>query len=67
MVAMQEWSWSNPMMWTIVINRLVLGFVVAIAGFITIHPCFKFKVPVVLRGAKFGVLISLLMATGVFL
>ena len=62
MLSMQVWSWDNIMMWTIIANRFVLGFVVAIAWFITIHPFFRFKVPVVLRWAKFGALVSLLMA-----
>ena len=67
MGAYASWSFSNPMMWTILVNRIVLGFVVAIAGFITVHPFLGFKVPPVLRGAKLGALISLTMAIGVFM
>ena len=67
MVSMQVWAWNNPMMWTVIINRIVLGLVVAIAGFITVSPFCNFKIPVFLRWAKIGVLISLLMATWVFI
>ncbi len=58
------WDFKNPLFWTIVINRIVLGIVVGLAGFMTIHPIFKFKCFSFLRGAVFGALISLDMAFG---
>ena len=61
---LQAWSWSNPMMWSTVANRYALGFVVGIAGLVTVHPVFGFKFPPLLRGAGIGFLISLSMALG---
>ncbi len=58
------WDLKNPLFWTIVINRIVLGILVGIAGFMTIHPIFKFRCYPFLRGAVFGALISLDMAFG---
>lgn len=62
-----QWSWTNPMMWLVIANRFTIGFVVAIAGFITVHPFLNFRIPVWVRGAKFGVLVSLTMTIGVFM
>ena len=60
-------SLSNPMFWIIVLNRTILGLFVGFAGFITFHPFLKFKIPPILRGIKVGLIVSLLMAMGVFL
>jgi len=58
----QVWSWSNVWLWRTLLNRLVLGSMVAIAGFITVHPLLGFKISAWMRGAKIGFLISLPMA-----
>ncbi len=58
------WDCKNPLFWTIVINRVVLGVMVGIAGFMTIHPIFKFKCFPFLRGAVFGAFVSLDLAFG---
>ena len=58
------WDLKNPLFWTIVINRIVLGVMVGIAGFMTIHPIFKFRCFPFLRGAVFGAFVSLSLAFG---
>ncbi len=58
------WDLKNPLFWTIVINRIVLGLVVGLAGFMTFHPIFKFRCFPFLRGAVFGAVVSLSMAFG---
>ena len=60
----QVWSWGNLMMWSTVANRMVLGVMVGIAGFITTFPFWNAKIPVWIRGLKIGALISLPMALG---
>jgi hypothetical protein len=60
----QVWNWNNVWLWRTLLNRLVLGSMVAIAGFITVHPLLGFKISVWMRGAKIGFLISLPMAVG---
>jgi hypothetical protein len=64
LVKWQEWSWSNTMIWSTIANRFVLGVVVAIAGFITVHPMYNLKLSAWLRGGKIGFLVSLPMAIG---
>ncbi len=64
MARWQVWSWSNAMMWGTITNRMLLGIVVALAGFITHHPTFGFKLPVWARGMKIGFIVSLPMAIG---
>jgi len=64
MAQWQVWSWSNGMMWSTIINRMVLGQVVALAGFMMFHPIFGFRLSPWLRGMKVGFLISLPMAVG---
>ena len=60
----QKWSWSNAMMWSIIINRMTLGIVVALTGTITRSLFFNFKISPIIRGAKMGMLISLPLALG---
>jgi hypothetical protein len=67
MAKWQEWSFGNAMMWSTIFNRFAIGVVVGIAGFLTVHPLFGFKLPVFLRGACIGVLLSLSMAFGALL
>lgn len=59
--------WGSDLMWVIIANRITIGFVVAIVGVYTIHPIFGFRVPSYLRGAIFGIIISLELAMGVFI
>ncbi len=60
----QVWSWSNTMMWSTIANRFLLGVVVALAGFITVHPMYNLKISAWFRGMKIGFLVSLPMAIG---
>ena len=64
MAKYQLWSASNPMMWEIIINRMTVGFVIGLMGFITVHPVFGFKLPVFLRGFMIGAFVSLTMSFG---
>jgi len=53
---------KNPIFWSIVTNRMLIGILVATAGAFTHHPLFKFRVHPILRGAKMGILASLCIA-----
>lgn len=64
MARWQVWSWNNAMMWGTIINRMLLGVVVALAGFITVSPICGVKIPTFFRGIKMGFLVSLPMAIG---
>jgi hypothetical protein len=57
----QVWSWSNTMMWFTISNRFLLGVVVAMTGFITVHLMCNLKLSAWLRGI-IGFLVSLSMA-----
>ncbi|MBD3156536.1 hypothetical protein GF369_01785 [Candidatus Peregrinibacteria bacterium] len=59
--------WWTPLMWSIVINRTLIGFVVFVLGAYNYIPLFKSKYPAWLRGAAIGALFSLGMATGIFM
>ncbi|MCK5589033.1 MAG: hypothetical protein KAI16_01850 [Candidatus Pacebacteria bacterium] len=65
--AFTAWSYSNPMFWMVILNRVILGAFVGISGFMTLHPMFKFRICPIFRGMKVGVTVSLLLAVGVFL
>ena len=56
------WDTSSPVFWSIVYNRFLIGVVIGIAGFMTKHPMFNFKIPAWLRGAKIGAIVSVAMA-----
>jgi len=59
------WDVNGPMFWYMFLNRVSIGFFVAIAGVVTIHPLLKFKMfPI--RGAFVGIWISLSMAASIF-
>ncbi len=64
LIQFQEWSFSNLMMWLIITSKLLLGFVIALAGFVIIHPMLGFKFPVFLRGMMIGLYTSLPLAFG---
>ena len=51
--------WGSALMWSIVFNRVLIGFVILLAGVITVHPVFKFRFYPWLRGALIGALVSL--------
>ncbi|MFH0776864.1 MAG: hypothetical protein V1936_04615 [Patescibacteria group bacterium] len=57
----------SPMFWTIVWNRLLIGFFVALAGAYKYHPVFGFRFYPALRGIILGALISLALAFGALL
>jgi uncharacterized membrane protein YuzA (DUF378 family) len=59
-------TFSNPMLWQLIVNRFLIGVVVGIAGVITFHPWFNFKIPAFLRGFKMGIWVSLTLSIGVF-
>lgn len=62
----EAWDVNSPVFWYIFLNRVAIGFFVAIAGIVTIHPVFGFKMfPI--RGAFVGVWISLSMIGLAFL
>jgi len=63
----QKWNLSNPMMWSLIANRFAIGFTVGLAGFMTVHPIFKFRLPTILRGLQIGIIISLSLALGSFM
>ena len=67
MQAFTQWSWSNFMMWNMIANRALLGFLVGLAGFMTIHPLFKFTLPCYLRGFVMGVFASLTLSLGILI
>lgn len=59
------WDIHGPMFWFMLLNRLSIGFFVAIVGIVTVHPLFGFKMfPI--RGAFVGIWISLPMAASIF-
>ena len=64
MLKYTNWSWNNPMMWLIIVNRFTLGFVVGLAGFVTTHPIFGFRMHPLFRGAALGILVSLSLSIG---
>lgn len=59
------WDLQGPMFWYMFLNRLSIGFFVAIAGVVTIHPLLGIKM-FPLRGAFIGVWISISMAASIF-
>ncbi len=59
------WDLNGPMFWYMFLSRLSIGFFVAIAGVITIHPLLGFKMfPI--RGAFIGIWVSLPLAASIF-
>jgi len=57
----------NPIFWMILLNRMFIGIFIAFAGFLTVHPLFKFRLHPCFRGFVLGALVSLLLAVSVFL
>ncbi|MDD3646133.1 MAG: hypothetical protein PHH06_01865 [Candidatus Gracilibacteria bacterium] len=58
--------WGSAVMWSIFFNRFVIGFVVALAGFIVVHPLLNIRMYPVCRGACAGFLVSLSLAFGAY-
>lgn len=52
---------SDPMFWIIFLNRVLIGIVVGVSGFVTRHPFFFFPC-YALRGIFFGAILSLLVS-----
>ncbi len=65
--ALTEWSFSNFMMWGMVAQKALLGFVVGLAGYMTVHPLFGFRLPYVLRGFAMGIFVALPSALDLFI
>lgn len=59
--------WWTPLMWAIVINRTLIGFVILIAGVFNYNAILKMKYWAWLRGAVIGAIFSLDMAIGVLM
>lgn len=57
-------SFSNPIFWTILTDRILIGIVVALAGAFTVHPLLGFSFRPWLRGACMGTVVSLPLAAG---
>ncbi len=55
-------SFSNLLMWEVLTNRIAIGFVIGLMGFITVHPLFRFPLPAWLRGFVIGSFISLTLS-----
>jgi len=58
----EESLWCTPVMWGILFNRLLLGVMVFLAGFITFHKTFKFRLYPWLRGLIVGAFVSVDLA-----
>lgn len=58
--------WGSAVMWSIFFNRFVIGFVVALAWFIVVHPLLKFRMYPVCRWACVWFLVSLSLAFGAY-
>ena len=46
---------------------VAVGFTVGLAGFLTVHPLFGFKLPAVLRGFAMGIFATLTLALGILI
>lgn len=57
-------SFSSPIFWTIVTDRILIGMVIGFAGAFTVHPLFGFAFRPWLRGACLGAMVSLPVAAG---
>ena len=58
------WNVKNPLLWTLLTDRFLIGLVIGLAGAYTHHPVFGFRMPAFLRGAALGTLVSLPIAFG---
>lgn len=56
--------WWTALMWTIVLDRFLMGIVIGLAGVYTRHPILGFPFPAWLRGIALGILVSLPLASG---
>ncbi|MEO5353515.1 MAG: hypothetical protein H7835_09945 [Magnetococcus sp. XQGC-1] len=57
-------SFSNPIFWAILTDRILIGMVVALAGPFTLHPILGFAYRPWVRGACMGTVVSLPLAAG---
>jgi len=62
----EESIWGTALMWVIIFNRFLVGYVVFIIGVFTACPVTKIKLYPWLRGSLVGAIVSLDMAIGVF-
>jgi len=56
---------KSAITWCIVVNRFLIGLMIAFAGAFTHHPIFGFKCFPAVRGAILGILVSLVNAIGI--
>lgn len=56
--------WGSAIMWSLVFNRFLIGFVVALAWFIVVHPVLKIRMYPICRWACVWLLVSLSLAFG---
>ena len=60
-------DFKNPVFWSILFNRFLIGWVLIFAGAFSTHPVLKIRVFPSIRGAIVGVVVSMNMAIGAFL
>ena len=53
------WSLSHPLFWTILVNRIMIGVMVALMGIIVIYPIINIRLYPAIRGAFVGSVVSL--------
>lgn len=61
------WDWQNPLLWTLLSDRWLIGVVIGLAGAYTHHPILGFRMPAWFRGAVLGAFVSLPIAFGALL
>lgn len=63
----QESIWGSILMWMIIVNRVIIGAMVFLAGFIKFHPICGIRMYPLFRGFVIGAFVSLDLALGVFM
>ncbi len=58
------WDLQNPIFWSIVTDRILIGVAITIAGAFVRHPLFGFRCYPWMRGLVLGAIFSLPIATG---
>lgn len=59
--------WGSALMWSIVFNRMAIGFTIAFAGFVRFHPLLHIRMQPLLRGGLIGFFISLTLALSAYI
>ncbi len=58
--------WWTVLMWSILMNRFMIGFTIWLIGIYSHHPVFGFRIFPIFRWALFGAIVSIQMAIGVY-